>query len=246
MRQTGLAGLRVRLLGGADGNGGGSGPLVVLLHGFGAPGDDLVPLVRELRLPESVRFALPEGVLTLPLGGPFYPMAEPRAWWPVDLMRLQEALVGGNPLTLTGEYPEGLTVARRAVISLLDAIEIELGVPSPRIVLGGFSQGAIVSCDVLLHDPRPFAGIIMMSGTLVGEAVWMPRLAARAGTQAFQSHGRMDPLLPFGLAERLNELLTRAQWRTDFVDFSGGHTIAREAVVGLRAFLMRVLPSLTP
>ena len=45
MRIAQFGGLTVRLTGGTDGKGGGNGPIVVLLHGFGAPGDDLVPLV---------------------------------------------------------------------------------------------------------------------------------------------------------------------------------------------------------
>ena len=44
MREIQLGGLRTRVTGGTDGKGGGNGPLVVLLHGFGAPGNDLVPL----------------------------------------------------------------------------------------------------------------------------------------------------------------------------------------------------------
>ena len=49
MRTTTLGQLTVHLTGGTDREGGGDGPLVVLLHGFGAPGTDLVPLWRELR-----------------------------------------------------------------------------------------------------------------------------------------------------------------------------------------------------
>ena len=41
MREALLGGLKTRLTGGSDGQCGGEGPLVVLLHGFGAPGDDL-------------------------------------------------------------------------------------------------------------------------------------------------------------------------------------------------------------
>ena len=44
MREEQVGGLRTRIAGGTDGKGGGRGPLVLLLHGFGAPGDDLVPL----------------------------------------------------------------------------------------------------------------------------------------------------------------------------------------------------------
>ena len=61
MRTTTLGQLTVHLTGGTDREGGGDGPLVVLLHGFGAPGTDLVPLWRELRAPPGTRFAFPAG-----------------------------------------------------------------------------------------------------------------------------------------------------------------------------------------
>jgi predicted esterase len=57
MRDETYGGLRVRVTGGRDRRGGGDGPLVVLMHGFGAPGDDLVP--------SEVRFAFPEAPLDL-------------------------------------------------------------------------------------------------------------------------------------------------------------------------------------
>ena len=48
MREEQLGGLRTRVTGGTDGKGGGRGPLVLLLHGFGAPGDDLCVAGRRL------------------------------------------------------------------------------------------------------------------------------------------------------------------------------------------------------
>ena len=60
MRVDKLGGLTVRLTGGVDGKGGGAGPLVVLLHGFGAPGDDLVALSEYLDAPAGTRFLFPE------------------------------------------------------------------------------------------------------------------------------------------------------------------------------------------
>jgi phospholipase/carboxylesterase len=65
MRDETYGGLRVRVTGGRDRRGGGDGPLVVLMHGFGAPGDDLVPLARGLDVPSEVRFAFPEAPLDL-------------------------------------------------------------------------------------------------------------------------------------------------------------------------------------
>src|SRR5690349_618718 len=129
-----FGGLRARVIGGADGRGGGDGPVVVLLHGYGAPGEDLVPLGRELGLGRDVRFVFPEAHLRLQGMGSW----DARAWWPIDMERLQVAIATGNARDLTRERPEGLDVARERLLSLLDEVERRLGGP---VTLGGFSQG---------------------------------------------------------------------------------------------------------
>ena len=65
MRELTIAGLEVRAAGGDDGDGGGDGAAVVLLHGFGAPGDDLVSLAGQLDVPPGTRFFFPEGPISL-------------------------------------------------------------------------------------------------------------------------------------------------------------------------------------
>ena len=75
MREEQIGGLRARMTGGTDGKGGGQGPLVLLLHGFGAPGDDLVPLADVLNVPAGTRFVFPEGPLSLSFGP-----GDARAW----------------------------------------------------------------------------------------------------------------------------------------------------------------------
>src|SRR4051812_26327447 len=104
MRTERLGGLRARLLGGADGQGGGEGPLVVLMHGFGAPGDDLVELARFMRVPKSVRFLFPEAPLSLDEG-------YGRAWWLLDLA-LFERRARGERVDRSQEVPDGLKEAR--------------------------------------------------------------------------------------------------------------------------------------
>src|SRR5262245_12603157 len=79
MREGKFGGLKVRITGGSDREGGGRGPLVVLLHGFGAPGDDLVGLWRVLDVPRDIRFAFPEAPHGVPGG-----LVQGRAWWHLD------------------------------------------------------------------------------------------------------------------------------------------------------------------
>src|ERR1700722_17433307 len=122
MREAVLGGLRVRITGGTDRDGGGNGPVVVLLHGFGAPGDDLVSLWRTPRVPAATRFIFPEAPREL---GPGYMGG--RAWWMIDMARLQQAIARGDARD-SDEVPAGLDAARAA----LGGMPVEGGRPPPR------------------------------------------------------------------------------------------------------------------
>jgi phospholipase/carboxylesterase len=240
MRIETWGGLKTRVLGGRDARGEGDGPVVLFLHGFGAPGDDLVPLGAELArgVPAlaTARFVFPEAPLALPAG-----FGAGRAWWMIDMERLQRASFSGSYEAMTRDVPAGLAEARARVLALLDDVERHLGVKSGRVVLGGFSQGAMLSLDAALHDRRPLAGLALLSGSLIAEGEWTPRLADRSGLPVFMSHGAFDPILPIALAQRLRERLEAAGLATEFVDFRGAHEIPRPVLAGLGRFLERVL-----
>ncbi len=229
MRTITLGPLTVHLTGGTDREGGGDGPLVVLLHGFGAPGTDLVPLWRELGAPPGTRFAFPEAPLALDAHG------DARAWWMIDLEKLEAALAGGELRDLTRDVPEGLADARGRVSAMLDELD------APQIVLGGFSQGAMLALDVALHSERRLAGLALMSGTLLAEHAWIPLMPKRAGLRVVQSHGRLDPLLPFSIAERLQRELTAAGLEVTFIPFNGGHEIPGSVIDALDGLLSATL-----
>lgn len=228
MREARLGALNARICGGTDREGGGDGPVVVLLHGFGAPGDDLVPLWRTVDVPREVRWVFPEAPLALPSMG--YGM-DSRAWWMIDMVALQRAIDMGVERDLSGSVPDGLPEARAMVLDMLDAIDRELA-PSA-LVLGGFSQGAMLALDVALHTERAIAGLALMSGTLLAEAEWGARMPARAGTTVILSHGREDPLLSYSMTERLRERLVSAGLDVRFLEFRGGHEIPETAIAAL-------------
>lgn len=236
MKTRQLGDLNARVTGGTDGQGGGDGPVVVMLHGYGAPGHDLVGLGPEIAAPAGTRFVFPEAPLELPgmmMGG--------RAWWHIDMERLQMAMMTGQIRDMSKEVPEGMAEANRMVNSLLDAVEAELSVTGARIVLGGFSQGAMLSCDVALRSDRALAGLVLFSGTLLAEHEWGPRMAAREGMKVVQSHGTHDPLLPFPVAERLRDGLVNAGLEHTWVPFRGQHEIPREALQAASALMRDVL-----
>jgi phospholipase/carboxylesterase len=222
--------LQATLAGGTDGKGGGDGPLVVLLHGFGAPGDDLVPLARVIPAPPGARFVFPRAPLSMP--GFF---GDARAWWMLDLEQLERDLAAGLPRDRMGEEPEGLPAARAHMAKFLADVDARLGSSMP-MILGGFSQGAMLALDTALHVERELAGVVLLSSTFLAADVWGPRMSVRAGLPVFQSHGRVDPLLPFAIAEKLRGALTEAGLPVTWVPFDGGHEIPPQAIAALGEF----------
>lgn len=221
--------LRARVVGEGD------ALTVVLLHGFGAPGDDLVPLAHVLGAPAGTRFIFPEAPITFDVG-----IGESRAWWMIDVERIQRRLLLGEIEELKREVPSGMREANQKVERLLDEVQQRYQIAGTRLVLGGFSQGAMLSLDVALMSDRTLAGLVLLSGTLLAADDWRPRMAARAGLPVFQSHGQLDPILPFMFAEALRDELVSAGLDHTWVPFMGGHEIPPKVLEKLSGALGRM------
>lgn len=224
-----IAGLKVHLNSSFLSSPGEMAAAVVLLHGFGAPGTDLVSLGDSLNAPEGTGLFFPEGPLDLGVQmGTGY--AGARAWWPIDMAKLQAAQFTGQVQTAARGLANGLDIARPMIVALLDELQVKFGLASERIILGGFSQGAVACLDIVLQESRPFAGLLLMSGTMVDPEAIAKLAPRRAGLPALLSHGRSDPILPFAVAETLQKRLVAANWRLTWVPFSGGHGIPVEVL----------------
>ena len=235
MRCENWGGLEACITGGPDREGGGNGPVVVLMHGFGAPGDDLVSLWRMLDVPEKTRFVFPAAPLSLDLG-----FGESRAWWMLDMERLTRERTSGNWKKLAKEIPVGLQPAREQVLHLLNEVEQKLMVTSEQIVLGGFSQGAMLACDLILRTDRPFAGLVLMSASIIAEDEWIPLISNRKGMPVFQSHGLDDPLLSYEMAQQLRDELLSGGLEVEWIEFRGGHEIPIPVLERLGLFIQKV------
>jgi phospholipase/carboxylesterase len=241
MRLIKLGQLMVRVTGGIDREGGGDGPVLVLMHGFGAPATDLVQLYRAIRVPPEVRFAFPAAPLLLDASAP--DDAAPRAWWMIDLARMQSSVLRGDGEQLTRETPPGMATARAAVNDMLGALERELGAPPERVVLGGFSQGAMLATDIVLRAERPPAGLVILSGAPVSIEEWRELAPRRAGLPVLQSHGRADPVLPYAGGEALRDLLEGSRLKVEFLASNGGHGIPSGVLERLGPFVVSATSS---
>ena len=200
------------------------GTAVVLLHGWGAPGDDLVPLAAELAGPR-IRFIVPAAPLPHAGGG--------RAWWHLEQSR--PPYYQGGALPLTAVVPPDIASARTAIQVLLR--EIRERYQPDRVAIAGFSQGGMLALDVALAGDPAVDGVAVLSGSLLLAST--PGLAAAQTPRppVFLSHGRSDVVLPFALAGHTKGALEGAGFRVAWHPFSDGHTIPAEVLTPLRQFL---------
>jgi phospholipase/carboxylesterase len=214
--------------------------IVVLCHGFGAPGTDLVPIGDELLdlLPSdhgSVDVVFPAAPLSLDDEG----LSGGRAWWPIDMNELLSAVALGNQRILRDRRPAGMDHARDLLLSLLEELRSRHQLPHDRFVIGGFSQGAMLAVDAALHWNRPPGGLCLWSGTLISEATWRTKAATLRGIPVIQSHGRQDPILLFSAALSLRDFLTEFGANVEFLEFNGPHTIPLEGLRQLANLVAR-------
>lgn len=207
--------------------------LVILCHGFGAPGTDLVPLADELtRLDSSLeadtRWIFPSAPMSLDAHG----MPGGRAWWMIDLEARIEAIERGEIDAFRNDEPEGMPQASDALLSVVQAVLDEASLDPSSLILGGFSQGAMVATDVALRMEQPPAALAVMSGTLICEERWKELAKKQGQFPVLQTHGYFDPILPYQCAEWLKELFEAAGFPVDFRPFAGQHQIPPTALEG--------------
>ncbi len=203
---------------------------VVLFHGFGANADDLFSLNEILDPDEDFNWFFPQGILGIPLDAHW----EGRAWWTLDLKRLQNM---GKPVwDYDQEVPVGLDSAR------LHAENILAAAGGQKVILGGFSQGAMLAVDVATSIS--VQALLLFSGALIAAPLWKSRLDAGTGSAKgklpfFLSHGQQDQVLPLDAGEKLYRFLTdTAHWQGSLYRFSGGHEIPLPVMNRARTFLV--------
>jgi len=220
-------GLSVEIVGG-DGLRGQErgGTAVVLLHGWGAPGDDLVGLARMLAP------AHPRARVFVP-AAPLPEFGGGRAWWHLDPHAAPE-YARDDQAPAREPHPD-LKAARVAVQSVLRTVRQRYA--PDRLCLAGFSQGAMLSLDVALDAAPPVDRVAALSGLLLVDSLASLRAARATRPAVFISHGRGDTRLPFSGGERAQQLLQRHGYQVVFHPFDGGHEIPPEIVSALGQFL---------
>lgn len=212
-----LDGPRLAPLSGAKPN-----ALVILLHGYGSNGDDLIALARMIQpaLPGAA-FVSPNAPSQLPR------MAAAYQWWPIETFSMAERAAGAA-----------------AAAPTLDAFitqEIQAaGLSSDRVLLVGFSQGTMMALHVGLRRPEPLAGIIGISGMLVAPELLPAEIKSRPPVLLI--HGTEDDVVPFRSLELAATGLTALDIPVEtHVSRGVAHSVGQDGLAAAAAFAVRAL-----
>jgi phospholipase/carboxylesterase len=143
-----------------------------------------------------------------------------RAWFPLRLAELEK-----RGVDFTQVSPDGMEKAVEQALKAVEAVRAKHKLEWNQIVVGGFSQGAMIALEVALRAPQSPAGVTLFSSTLVNEPLLLELIKKHQGLRFFQSHGQNDAMLPFELAERLDTLLNANGMNGMLYAFRGGHEI---------------------
>jgi phospholipase/carboxylesterase len=184
---------------------------LVLLHGRGADEHDLFPLLDILDPERTLHGYTPRAPLALPPGGAHW-YHVPRVGYP-------------DPETFAEGYA--------ALTAWFDGLPY----PAERVVLGGFSQGAVMSYALGLGHGRPRTRTLLaLSGFIPTVDGWQADLEAQFPRLAV-AHGTYDPVIPVEFGRAARATLEGAGADVLYLETPTGHTIDPQVLIQLRSLV---------
>lgn len=195
---------------------------VIWLHGLGASGDDFVPVVPHLGLPDelAVRFVFPHAP-SIPVtinGGYVMP-----AWYDI-LERSIDRKVDIEQIVLSSDK-----------IGRLVDEQIRQGVPSQNIIIAGFSQGGAVAYHHALTSDKPLAGLLALS-TYFATAEQV-KTVPDTSLPVLIHHGEYDDTVPEILGVRAKNALLERGIEPEYRSYAMAHQVCMEQIKDIGAWM---------
>lgn len=201
---------------------------VIWLHGLGADGYDFVSLMNAISIPEhlSIKFIFPHA--------PYRPVTinqgyKMRAWYDIACPDLNQQV----------DWPS-IHHSMAATMQFIDQ-EIKRGIPPHRILLAGFSQGAVIALLTGLHYQSPLAGVLGLSGYLPEAEQTLATISHRPTTPIWLGHGRFDTIVPYALGLSSAHILKQYRYPVTWYDYPMEHSICLEEIADIQQWLIERL-----
>jgi phospholipase/carboxylesterase len=194
-------------------------PLVIVMHGRGADASDLSELAPVLDGPGGYRFVFPNG---------------PQAWDTGTGMTIGYKWFDNWP-------PEGnsLRESRSRVLPFINELVRRYPTPKGKIIISGFSQGALMALDAGYRTAEEIAGIVSLSGGL--DEKDLPDFASRRALPVLIVHGTNDAVVSVSHSRNTRLILESHGINPDYYELSTGHYLTPESIAIVVHFIRRHL-----
>ena len=197
--------------------------LLVLMHGVGSNEQDLFGLAPYI----------PETFHVVSLRAPYRMGPNANAWFEF----------GVNPDGSRTIDEEQEIASRALVVQTVEALTRQLNVPASRVIVGGFSQGGIMSLSVLLTKPELVAGAMALHSRLLPEVLsQIAPASAFAGKQLWVSQGLQDNVIPVASGHFIVKQVEPLGLNLTYREFEGAHEIRPQELTALVAWLQQLKP----
>lgn len=203
---------------------------VIFLHGLGDTGDGWLAGLNEIKLPYAKYMCpnAPTAPVTLNMG-----MKMP-SWFDI------------KSLSFDGDEDEaGIKAASQKLIKSIDG-EIKSGIPSERIIIGGFSQGGAVALHTLQTCDHKLGGCIGLSTFLpLHKKFAKLTKSTNKETPIFLGHGNADPVVAYNLGKLTSSTIKEFYKNVNFNTYEGlGHSSAPQEMRDVQEFISKTLPNI--
>ncbi len=190
---------------------------VIMLHGRGASADDILNLAQAMYHPKLAYLA---------------PDAEGHSWYPNRFIAPRD------------QNEPWLTSALNKVESTVQ-LALDAGIPTDRIVVCGFSQGACLSTEFIATHPARYAGLFAFTGGLIGPlGMPMNYSGDLQGTPALVASGDPDPHIPWQRVQESADVLEKMNAKVTLRRYPGrAHTVSADEVRYATAILIEAFGS---
>ncbi len=196
-------------------------PIVVLMHGYGANMRDLADLSPAIHA-EGYVYIFPNAPIPFQIGPDVY----------------------GYAWTSPGEErkAEEAEQADDMMAGVLREVGEKYGADHGQMVLGGFSQGGMMTYRGGLTATIPFAGLVALSARVSEPEILRTRLNSHRELPIFVSHGTQDTMIPVQAGRESVQFLQELGYDPEYHEYPIGHGINEDVVEDLRKWLTRILP----
>jgi len=200
-------------------------PMIILLHGFGAHMGDLASLAPAIDA-ESYVYIFPNAPIPFEIG----PGATGFGWTyprhiPQELRRADDV----------DSVVEMLAV-------LVDEVTESYAIEQGQAILGGFSQGGMMTYRYGLPNPGLFKGLVVLSAVVPDSGTMRDTLPKERSQPIFVGHGTGDMVVTVQSARDARDFLEAEGYAPEYHEYPMAHEISQQTLTDLAQWIRQTLP----